>query len=133
MLKQVRGSDLADAVRAATTGQPLLHPRAAAEETAKNYVSTLFRKLGLEQRTAAAAYARTYSRLQAEPAQNVTITGRNPLTGPRASDGKGRIRPLLPAGSATQNHGGGRSRAASSNTACQGPITRSPVSSCGSS
>ena len=52
VLKQVRGSDLADAVRAATTGQPLLHPRAAAEETAKNYVSTLFRKLGLKQRTA---------------------------------------------------------------------------------
>ena len=31
-----------------------------AEKTVKNYVSTLFRKLGLEQRTAAAAYmART--------------------------------------------------------------------------
>jgi DNA-binding NarL/FixJ family response regulator len=28
-----------------------------AEKTVKNYVSTLFRKLGLEQRTAAAAYA----------------------------------------------------------------------------
>jgi len=33
-----------------------------AEKTVKNYVSTLFRKLGLEQRTAAAAYAaRTFT------------------------------------------------------------------------
>jgi len=125
VLKQVRGSDLAGAVRTAASGQPLLHPRAAsqvmarlldasgkpdplagltrqergvlmligdgltnrqigerlliAEQTVKNYVSTLFRKLGLEQRTAAAAYvARTCSRLQAEPVQTVTITGRNP-------------------------------------------------------
>jgi DNA-binding NarL/FixJ family response regulator len=103
VLKQVRGGDLAEAVRAAASGRSLLTPRAAsraitrlrdssskpdslarltphersvleligqgltnrqigerlliAEKTVKNYVSTLFRKLGLEQRTAAAAYA----------------------------------------------------------------------------
>jgi DNA-binding NarL/FixJ family response regulator len=121
VLKEVRGADLAGAIRAAASGQPLLHPRAAtevmtrlldasgepdplarltrhernvlvligdgltnrqigerlslAEKTVKNYVSTLFRKLGLEQRTAAAAYvARTYSRLQVEPIRNVTRT-----------------------------------------------------------
>jgi len=102
VLKQVRGSDLAGAVRTAASGQSLLNPRAAskliarrrdasgkhdpqarltprersvleligegltnrqigerlfiAEKTVKNYVSTLFRKLGLKQRTAAAAY-----------------------------------------------------------------------------
>jgi DNA-binding NarL/FixJ family response regulator len=107
MLKQVRGSDLVGAVRAAASGQSLLNPRAAskvmarlldasgkndplagltphernvlvligecltnrqigerlliAEQTVKNYISTIFRKLGLEQRTAAAAYvARTF-------------------------------------------------------------------------
>jgi DNA-binding NarL/FixJ family response regulator len=106
VLKQVRGSDLAGAVRAAAAGQSLLHRRAAsrlmarladpsgqpgplasltpqergvleligqgltnreigerlslAEKTVKNYVSTMLRKLGLKQRTAAAAYvART--------------------------------------------------------------------------
>jgi DNA-binding NarL/FixJ family response regulator len=103
LLKQVRGSDLVGAVRAAASGRSLVSPRAAskvmarlqdtsgtrdslvrltpherrvleligegltnrqigerlflAEKTVKNYVSTLFRKLGLEQRTAAAAYA----------------------------------------------------------------------------
>jgi DNA-binding NarL/FixJ family response regulator len=103
VLKQVRGSDLVGAVRAAASGRSLLSPRAAskvmarlqdangrrdslagltphersvleligegltnrqigdrlflAEKTVKNYVSTLLRKLGLEQRTAAAAYA----------------------------------------------------------------------------
>jgi len=102
VLKQVHGSDLVGAVRAAASGQPLLHPRAAsklmarlrdesgepdplasltphergvleligegltnreigeqlslAEKTVKNYVSTMFRKLGLKQRTQAAAY-----------------------------------------------------------------------------
>jgi DNA-binding NarL/FixJ family response regulator len=102
VLKQIRGCDLVDAVRAAASGRSLLNPRAAstlmarlrdtsgrrdplagltphersvleligegltnrqigerlliAEKTVKNYVSTLFRKLGLEQRTAAAAY-----------------------------------------------------------------------------
>jgi DNA-binding NarL/FixJ family response regulator len=101
--KQLRGSDLAGAVRTVASGQSLLSPRAAskliarlqgtsgnhdplarltphersvleligegltnrqigerlliAEKTVKNYASTLFRKLGLEQRTAAAAYA----------------------------------------------------------------------------
>ena len=39
-----------------------------AEKTVKNYVSTLFRKLGLTQRTAAAAYAaRTFNGRTAEP------------------------------------------------------------------
>jgi DNA-binding NarL/FixJ family response regulator len=107
VLKQVRGSDLVGAVRAAASGRSLLNPRAAskvmarlldasgkndplagltphernvlvligegltnrqigerlliAEQTVKNYISTIFRKLGLEQRTAAAAYvARTF-------------------------------------------------------------------------
>jgi DNA-binding NarL/FixJ family response regulator len=117
VLKQVRGSDLAGAVRTAASGQSLLDPRAAskliarlrdasgkhdplarltprersvleligagltnrqigerlfiAEKTVKNYVSTLFRKLGLKQRTAAAAYvARIHnSRLQVEQGQ----------------------------------------------------------------
>ncbi len=106
VLKQVRGSDLPDAVRIAASGQSLLPRHAAsqamarlhdasgkpdalagltphergvleligegltnrqigarlfiAEKTVKNYVSALLRKLGLEQRTAAAAYmART--------------------------------------------------------------------------
>ena len=49
------------------------------EKTVKYYVSTLFRKLGLEQRTAAAAYvARIRNRLQVEPGQNMTITDREP-------------------------------------------------------
>jgi len=47
-----------------------------AEKTVKNYVSTLFRKLGLEQRTAAAAYAaRTFT--AARPIQ----PGRDPQPG----------------------------------------------------
>jgi DNA-binding NarL/FixJ family response regulator len=109
VLKQVRGCDLADAVRTVACGQSLLHPRAASqlmtrlrpkaarsgplagltpherivleligqgltnrqigerlfisEKTVKTYVSAMFRKLGLEQRTAAAAYAaRTFGR-----------------------------------------------------------------------
>jgi two-component system, NarL family, response regulator DevR len=103
VLKQVRGSDLAGAVRAAASGQALLDPRAASqlmaklraeagghdrlaglsprerttleligegltnrqiahrlaisEKTVKNYVTTLYAKLGLAQRTQAAAYA----------------------------------------------------------------------------
>ena len=102
VLKQVRGGDLANAVRAAAAGRSLLHPRAASqlmarlldgpgkpallagltphernvlvligegltnrqigerlfisEKTVKTYVSTMFRKLGFEQRTQAAAY-----------------------------------------------------------------------------
>jgi DNA-binding NarL/FixJ family response regulator len=108
VLKEIRGCDLADAVRSAASGRPLLKPRAAstlmarlrdasserdplagltphersvleligegltnrqigerlslAEKTVKNYVSTLFRKLGLDQRTAAAAYVARTSR-----------------------------------------------------------------------
>jgi DNA-binding NarL/FixJ family response regulator len=117
VLKQVRGSDLAVAVRTAASGQSLLNPRAVsqliarrrdasgkhdplarltphersvleligegltnrqigerlflAEKTVKNYVSTLFRKLDLKQRTAAAAYAARIhnSRLQVEQGQ----------------------------------------------------------------
>jgi two-component system response regulator DevR len=103
LLKQVRGSDLAAAVRTAASGRSLLNPRAAStlmtrlqhqatgpgppagltpheysvlsligegltnrqigerlfisEKTVKTYASALFRKLGLDQRTAAAAYA----------------------------------------------------------------------------
>jgi two-component system, NarL family, response regulator DevR len=102
VLKEAGGSDLVGAVRAAASGQSLLHPHTAsklmarlrnasdkpdplasltphergvleligegltnreigerlflAEKTVKNYVSTMFRKLGLKQRTQAAAY-----------------------------------------------------------------------------
>jgi DNA-binding NarL/FixJ family response regulator len=102
VLKQVRGGDLAGAVRAAASGQSLLNSRTASqvmarlldgpgtadplagltrhernvlvligegltnrqigerlfisEKTVKTYVSTMFRKLGFEQRTQAAAY-----------------------------------------------------------------------------
>ena len=52
-----------------------------AEKTVKNYVSTLFRKLGLEQRTAAAAYAaRTFNGRKVESGQNMWIIDRNPGT-----------------------------------------------------
>ena len=47
----------------------------------KTYVSTLFRKLGLKQRTAAAAYAaRIFNGPVLEPGQNMWITDRNPGT-----------------------------------------------------
>ena len=119
LLKQVRGSDLAGAVRVAASGRSLLEPRAAsrlmarlrdpsgpcdplagltahersvlqligegltnrqigerlfiAEKTVKNYVSTLFRKLGLTQRTAAAVYAaRTFDGHTSEPGPNTS-------------------------------------------------------------
>ena len=52
-----------------------------AEKTVKNYVSTLFRKLGLQQRTAAAAYAaRTFNARTVEPGPNMWIIDRNPGT-----------------------------------------------------
>jgi DNA-binding NarL/FixJ family response regulator len=52
-----------------------------AEKTVKTYVSTLFRKLGLEQRTAAAAYAaRIFNDPALKPGQNMRITDRNPGT-----------------------------------------------------
>ena len=52
-----------------------------AEKTVKNYVSTLFRKLGLQQRTAAAAYAaRTFNGRTVEPGPNMWIIDRNPGT-----------------------------------------------------
>jgi DNA-binding NarL/FixJ family response regulator len=117
VLKQVHGSDLVDAVRAAASGQSMLNPRAASqamarlggasgepdalagltgmernileligegltnrqigerlvisEKTVKNYISSLFRKLGLKQRTAAAAYAaRTFDGREPEVGQN---------------------------------------------------------------
>ena len=103
MLKQIRGSDLVDAVRVVACGQSLLDPHAASKaiarlrdkadrhdqlagltarerkileligdgltnrqigerlsvsvKTVKNYVSILFVKLGMKQRTQAAAYA----------------------------------------------------------------------------
>ena len=48
------------------------------EKTVKNYISSLFRKLGLKQRTAAAAYAaRTLNGRRAEPAQNRWIIDGN--------------------------------------------------------
>jgi DNA-binding NarL/FixJ family response regulator len=49
-----------------------------AEKTVKNYVSTLFRKLGLKQRTAAAVYAaRIFDGRPVEPAQDMWIIDRN--------------------------------------------------------
>ena len=50
-----------------------------AEKTVKNYVSTMFRKLGIEQRTAAAAYmARIFDGRTAGPDHSVRSTGRKP-------------------------------------------------------
>jgi hypothetical protein len=47
----------------------------------KTYVSTLFRKLGLKQRTAAAAYAaRIFKGPALKPGQHIWITDRNPGT-----------------------------------------------------
>ena len=52
-----------------------------AEKTVKNYVSMLFRKLGLTQRTAAAAYAaRTFSSRTVEPHHNMWSIDRHPGT-----------------------------------------------------
>ena len=52
-----------------------------AEKTVKTYVSTLFRKLGLKQRTAAAAYAaRIFHSPALEPRQSMWITDQNPGT-----------------------------------------------------
>lgn len=49
-----------------------------AERTVKNYVTTLFRKLGLEQRTQAAVYAaRTLYDRTFEPGQHMKVTARN--------------------------------------------------------
>jgi DNA-binding NarL/FixJ family response regulator len=50
------------------------------EKTVKNYVSTLFSKLGLKQRTAAAAYATRIFDRAVEPCQNMWITDQNPGT-----------------------------------------------------
>ena len=121
VLKQVRGSDLAGAVRTAAAGRSLLHPGAASqlmarlqdasgqpgplaglaprecrileligagltnrqvgeqlslsEKTVKNYVSALYRKLGVQQRTAAAVYAaRAFEGRKPEPGENVRFT-----------------------------------------------------------
>ena len=129
VLKQIRGSDLVGAVRAAASGRPLLHPRAAsqlmasllepsgtndplvgltprernvlvligegltnrqigerlliAEQTVKNYISTIFSKLGLKQRTAAAAYvARIFDSRTIESGHCVSITDRGALNLP---------------------------------------------------
>ena len=50
-----------------------------AEKTVKNYVSTMFRKLGLKQRTAAAAYmARCADYRAAGSGRDTKITGREP-------------------------------------------------------
>ena len=120
VLKQVRGCDLAGAVRMVASGQPLLDSRAASRamarlrddaarhdrlagltvrerkileligdgltnrqigerlsvsvKTVKNYVSALFVKLGMEQRTQAAAYAaRTFGGRTSGLSQNVRI------------------------------------------------------------
>ena len=52
-----------------------------AEKTVKNYVSMLFRKLDLTQRTAAAAYAaRTFNGRTVEPHQNMWSIDRHPGT-----------------------------------------------------
>jgi len=52
----------------------------------KTYVSALFRKLGLKQRTAAAAYAaRIFNGPALEPGQNMWITDQTPRNLTRAS------------------------------------------------
>lgn len=52
-----------------------------AEKTVKNYASMLFRKLGLTQRTAAAAYAaHTFTARTVEPHQNMWSIDRHPGT-----------------------------------------------------
>jgi two-component system, NarL family, response regulator DevR len=61
-----------------------------AEKTIKNYVARIFAKLGLEQRTQAAAYAaRASCRHRRELSQDMMITGRRPGTGRRAGKGTG--------------------------------------------
>ena len=60
-----------------------------AEKTVKNYVSTLFCKLGMKQRTQAAAYAaRVFDGRTFEVSQNMKIIDQKPGTGRRVSGGK---------------------------------------------
>jgi hypothetical protein len=50
-----------------------VHPSNSPLQTRKNYVSTLFAKLGMKQRTQAAAYAaRTFAGCKLESRQNTT-------------------------------------------------------------
>jgi len=135
VLKQIRGSDLAGAVRTVASGQSLLDPRSASEllarlgdqavrrdpltglsarestvleligqgltnrqigerlflseKTIKNYVASLFIKLGLKQRTQAAVYAaRAFDGRMLGPSQNIKITDRKPGTCPATGSGK---------------------------------------------
>ncbi len=128
VLKQIRGSDLADAVRTVASGQSLLDPRAASRamarlraeadrrdpldgltgrerkileligdgltnrqigerlsvsvKTVKNYVSVLFVKLGMEQRTQAAAYAaRVFGGRTSGSSPDMRIINRRPREG----------------------------------------------------
>jgi DNA-binding NarL/FixJ family response regulator len=78
LLKQVRGSDL---VGEGLTNRQIGERLFIAEKTVKNYASMLFRKLGLTQRTAAAAYAaRTFNGRTVEPHQNMWSIDRHPGT-----------------------------------------------------
>ena len=128
VLKQIRGCDLAGAVRMVASGQSLLDSRAASRamarlrddaarydrlggltarerkvleligdgltnrqigerlsvsvKTVKNYVSVLFVKLGMEQRTQAAAYAaRVFDGRTSGLSQDVRIINRRPREG----------------------------------------------------
>jgi DNA-binding NarL/FixJ family response regulator len=53
-LKDARRDDLVSAVRAVAEGQPWFHD--LTEGTVKGYVSTVFEKIGVEDRTQAALY-----------------------------------------------------------------------------
>jgi hypothetical protein len=56
-----------------------VHPSNSPLQTRKNYVSTLFAKLGMKQRTQAAAYAaRTFAGCKLESRQNRRIIDRKP-------------------------------------------------------
>jgi DNA-binding NarL/FixJ family response regulator len=86
VLKQIRGSDLIGAVRMVLEliGEGLTNRQIGerwfvSEKTVKNYVSMLFAKLGMKQRTQAAAYvARVLGGCNLELRQNMRIIDRKP-------------------------------------------------------
>jgi len=86
VLKQIRGSDLIGAVRMVLeligeglTNRQIGERLFVSEKTVKNYVSMLFAKLGMKQRTQAAAYvARVLGGCNLELRQNMRIIDRKP-------------------------------------------------------
>jgi DNA-binding NarL/FixJ family response regulator len=68
-----------ESIGAGLTNRQIGERLGISEKTVKNYVSTMFRKLGLKQRTAAAAYAaRIFERCTLESSQDMRITAREP-------------------------------------------------------